>query len=140
AGRMLAEPPHAAAGIVEIAEDDRARRAGLLAGSYHLAIGYRPAGDLGIDAGARDPLDAIGALFHHATRTHADLGVHQRGKRRAKAGIERLVFEEVEAADLVRAVLRAITRADAAVENLRIEAVIGMNGPVDRADHLAPPL
>ena len=48
-----------------------------------------------------------------------------------------VVVEEIEAAHLVGAVVRAIPRADAAVVGHDVEALVVVDGGVDRADRLA---
>ena len=45
--------------------------------------------------------------------------------------------EEIEAADLVRAVVRAVAGADAPVVGHDVQALVVVHGGVDRADHLA---
>ena len=77
-----------------------------------LAVANRPAVLLSLDPGRSDPLRAVGALFHHTTAANCDLRVtHQLVLRRVPI----LVKQEVKPANLVRAVVRTVTRADAAV-------------------------
>ncbi len=98
-----------------------------------------------------EPLHAVGAFFHHPAHAHRDVGVALEMGRLADlllaeralvevVGNERValvIIEEIEAAHLVRAVVRAIARADAAVVGHRVEAVLGMHGGVDRANRFA---
>jgi hypothetical protein len=49
-----------------------------------------------------DALDAEGAFLHHPAHAHGDIGIEEHLQRRALVGV---VVEEVEAADLVRAVV-----------------------------------
>src|SRR5215218_10423230 len=55
---------HAAARIVEVAEDDRVGRTGLLARGLDLAIGDAALALLRFDPRLVDPLHAVGALLH----------------------------------------------------------------------------
>ena len=48
-----------------------------------------------------------------------------------------MVVEEVEAADLVRAVVAAVAGADAAVVDHLVQALVAVDGGVHRADVLA---
>src|SRR5262249_20937199 len=57
-----------ALGVIDVAEDDRAGRAGRLAGGDNFAVEDRPILRLrGITRGV-DPLDAVRALLHHPAR------------------------------------------------------------------------
>src|SRR6185312_2066142 len=122
--------------VVDIAEGDGARRAGLLAGGLDGAVGDWLVGDVAADPRLGDALHAIGAFFHDAAFTHRHVRVHQEAQGRGLADIL-VVVEEVEAADLVGAVLRAVARADAAVVDLCVETIVRVHGGVDRADDLA---
>ena len=105
--------------VVQVAEDDRAGRAGRLAGGLHLvAADPLLAPDLRRDPRLVDPLHAVRALLHHPARPDRHVGVaHQLQARRRLVG----VLEEVEPPDLVRAVVRAVPRADAAVVRHLVE-------------------
>src|SRR4029077_21085598 len=61
--------------VVQIAEDDGARRAGLLAGGLELPGRDRPLSDLGLDLRLLDALHAVGALLHDAAHAHGDVRV-----------------------------------------------------------------
>ena len=84
---------------------------------------------------AADPLHAIGAFLHHPALADRDFGV-LRALLRVGRG-EAVIFEEVEPPHLVGAVLRAVAGADAAVVDLGVQSVMGVDGGVDRADDLA---
>ena len=120
--------------VVEIAEDDGFGGAGLLAGREHLAVADPAILQAGVDAGALDPLHAIGALLHDAARAHRHVRVEGHLLR---VGVVRRVREEVEPADLVRAVVRAVPRADAPVVDHLVEALVAVDGRVDGAHVLA---
>src|SRR5438132_2616534 len=110
--RRRPQAQHLALRIGHVAEVDRPRGAGGLAGGDHVAVGQRPAARLGVLARPRDALDAVAALLHHAALAHRDIGIALRLERLGRGIGPR---EEVEAAHLVRAVVRAEARADAAV-------------------------
>ena len=124
----------AALGVVDVAEHDRLRRAGRLAGGHHVAVLHLAALVLGVDAGAADALHAVGALLHDAARAHRDLGVaqHLEGRR-----LPVLVQQEVEAPHLVGAVVRAVARPHAAVVDHVVQAFVAVHRGRHRADHLA---
>ena len=65
----------------DIAEADRLRRARSLAGRDDLAIRNPPIFLIGLDVRGLDALDAVGALFHHAAPSNADLRVALRLER-----------------------------------------------------------
>src|SRR5256714_10534234 len=124
----------AAVGVVHVAEDDGLRRARLGAGSLNLAIAHPSPLALAIDLGALDALYAVGAFLHHAATADRDFGVAQQLQRLC---VEILVEQEVEAPHLVRAVVRAVARADAAVINHVVETFGAMHRRADRADDFA---
>ena len=79
-------------------------------------------------------LHAVRALLHHPARAHGDVGVvHHRHGWPSRL----VIVEEVEAPDLVRAVVRAEPRADAAVVDHLVQPVVAVDRRVDRADVLA---
>src|SRR5208282_4039595 len=81
-----------------------------------------------------DPLDAIGALFHDSAAAHGDIRIaHAIEARRLEVGVE----IEIETADLVGTVVRAIPRADATVVRHVVQAFGAVRGGSDRADVLA---
>ncbi len=61
--------------VVEVAEDDRVGRAGLLAGGTISPSRSVAVLALGLDLRRLDPLHAVGALLHHAAEAHGDVGV-----------------------------------------------------------------
>src|SRR5262249_61216958 len=63
--------------VLDVAEDYRLRRAGLLAGRDDLAVADRPVFLLRRDPGAVDALDAVAALLHDPAAAHRDVGVAQ---------------------------------------------------------------
>src|SRR5581483_4109440 len=126
-------PAYLAVRVVKVAEDDRFGRAGLLAGGPDLAVGDRAVVAVGGDLRLADALQAVGAFLHHPAAAHGDLGVP--GDRRPR--VMPRIGEEVEAADLVGAVVRAEPGADAAVVDHRVDPVGIVHRRADRADHLA---
>src|SRR5207247_2802290 len=88
----------------------------------------------GVDAGAADPLHAVGALLHDPAAAHGHVGVahHLEG-----GGGPVLVQEEVEAPHLVGAVVRAVARPHAAVVDHVVEPLLTVHGGGHRAHHLA---
>src|SRR5207253_7072204 len=119
--------------VAQIAEDDGAARARGLACCHHFAVADPAALLFRLDARARNALHAVGAFLHHAAHAHGDFGVELRLERLGARG----VVEEVEAPHLVRAVLRAEARADAAVVDLDVEALAVMHGCIHWADVFA---
>src|SRR5262249_50257726 len=89
---------------------------------------------LGRDAGGVDALHAVGALFHHAAAAHRDVRVaHQLQAGSFKIGEE----QEIETPHLVRAVVGAIPRADAAVVHHVVEPLGRVNRGAYRTNRLA---
>src|SRR5207247_1171119 len=115
--------------IIQVAEDDGAGRARGLAGGNHLAVGDRTILTLGLDARGADALDAVRTLLHHAAAADRDIRIAQQlqGGR-----VEVAVLEEVETADLVRTVVGAVARADAAVVDHVVQALVAMHRGADR--------
>ena len=80
------------------------------------------------------------ALLHHALAADGDVRVElpvQRLGERVLAALRLAVAEPVEVADLVRAVVRAVARADAAVVDLHVQPVGRVVRREDRAHRLA---
>ena len=124
-----------------------------------LHFGGRFAGDEGFlflaaflaDDRILEALHAVGAFFHHAAHADGDVRVLLEVVRIADrflaegavvevVGDERValvVIEEIEAAGLIGAVVRAVAGADAAVVGHRVESVFGVDCGVDWADHFA---
>src|SRR5207245_11594539 len=132
--RLAPELPDAARGVVQVAEHARLGGTGLGARRHHLAVADRSPLLLGRDAVLVDALHAVGALLHDAAAPHRDVGVALRLEAlRLPVG----VLEEVEAAHLVGAVVRAVARADAAVVDHVVQALGPVHRRLDGAHHLA---
>src|SRR5580658_6460944 len=122
--------------VVDVAEDDCARGARLLAGGLQLfadmnVFAFAHAGGFGVNAALVDALDAVRTLFHDAAAAHADVGIaHHLVLRR----IPILQEEEVEAAYFVGTVIRTIPRAHAAVVDHVVQAFGRVIGRAHRAD------
>src|SRR5262249_38264700 len=116
-------------------------RTDLLARGLDVAVGHGTPLLLRRQLRRLDALDAEAALLHHAARPHDDVGVqHHRAERAVHVEVEAIVarvLEPVEAADLVRAVVLAVPRADAAVVDLLVDAVAAVHGREDGTDGLA---
>src|SRR5690606_10647151 len=118
APRLSGERRYSAVRIGQIAERDRLRRAYLLASGLHLSVDDGAVVHLRLDACRVDPLDAVGAFLHDAARSNAHIRIAQEPQaRRLEVG----VLIEIEIADLVGAVVRAVPRADAAVVDHEVE-------------------
>ena len=119
----------------DVAEDDGPRRASCLTGRYDFAVADR-AGlrVLGRDLAGADALHAIGAFLHDAPAAHRHLRVSHQAKT---LGGEIGVLEEIETAHFVGTVVRAIARADAAVVNHVVEAIVAVDRRRHRADQFA---
>src|SRR5204862_2092093 len=70
AARIAGQLRHARAPIVEIAEDDRVRRAGLRARGRDVAVPHRAVLEPRLILRAADALHAERALLHHALLAH----------------------------------------------------------------------
>src|SRR5581483_3696768 len=89
---------------------------------------------LGIDLGFVDSLHAIGTLLHDAAAAHADVGIaHQLQAGRLKI----LEQVEIESPHLVRAIVRAVAGAHAAVVDHIIQAFGAVRGSLHRTYQLA---
>src|SRR5579883_903608 len=119
--------------IVSIAEDDRLRGAALLARGNHIAVMQLTIVPTGSDLSRSNPLDAIGALFHDAAATNGDLRVPRLG------GAIHLVSVgvEIEATDLVRAIVGAKSRPDTAVVDHKVETLMIMDSGMYGTNHFA---
>src|SRR5215471_72982 len=106
-----------------------------------------------------NPLDAEGAFLHHAAHPHRDVRIflHLGDVGRAFFGEGRdvltinpefagnflyadralIVIEEIEAADLKRAIVRAITGADATVVGHHVHAVFAVDRGIARTNRFA---
>src|SRR5271166_3185291 len=128
------DPADPARGIVDVAKENRAARASRLAGGHDLAVGQAPIGFFRLDARIGDALNAVGAFLHDAAHAHRDFRI---ALRLEALGILVAVLQEIEAAHLVGTVVRAKSRADAAVVDLQVESLGIVDRRFDRADDLA---
>src|SRR5581483_4799992 len=81
-----------------------------------------------------DALDAIGALFHYAARTHGDVRIFHQLLSWAQPVI---VFEKIKAADFVGAIVRAVACADATIVHLQVQAFGVVNCRTDGTNQFA---
>src|SRR5262249_19275322 len=130
---VLCQAGNTALGIIEIAEDDRARRARLLTGGVDVAILERRAVALGFDLGFLDALHTEGAFLHNPARTHGDIGI----QHQVCQAVFARVVEPVEAACFVRTIVGAVPSADAAVVDLLVQTLVAVDGGESGADRLA---
>src|SRR5262249_5988589 len=110
---LITAPPagqlgHPAVGIFQVAEHDRLRGTGLLASRLDDTIAGKPAR---FALGILDSLHAEGAFLHDAARPHG----HIRVQGQILQKIVMSVIKPIEAPYLVRTVIGAVARADAAV-------------------------
>src|SRR5207342_378398 len=115
-------------------EHDGLGRAHRLAGGDYLAVANLPVVTLGVDPRLIDALHAIGALLHHAAAAHGDIRIP---RRVVALRVPVLIEQEVEAADLVGAVVRAVARAHAAVVGHVVQTFRAVGRRGHRADQLA---
>ena len=120
--------------ITKIAELDGRGGARLLAGGLDVAVTKRAPCQLRVDLPAVDPLRAVRALLHDAARANRDVRVH---RELEDVGRVLGVVEEIEMADLVGTVVRAVAGADAPVVDHHVEALRVVHGRGNRADLLA---
>ena len=105
-----------------------------LARRQHFAVANLAILELGRDAREVDALHAVGALLHHAAAADGDVRI----ARQLEAGrVPIRIQQEVEATDLVRTVVRAVARADAAVVDHVVQAFVAVRRRRHRAHHLA---
>src|SRR5215213_10920891 len=131
---VLFQLRHAAVRIIHVSKNDRLGRTNGLAGSHDLTVLDSSVLKLRLNFRVLNTLHAVSALLHHATAPHGHLRIaHQLISRRGPV----LVKEEIEAAYLVRAVVRTIFRPDAAVVNHVVQAFGTVHGRVDRTNRLA---
>src|SRR5438876_821285 len=126
AARVLREGRHARGLVVQVAEHDRLRRAGLRARGRDVAVLHFSILEPRPVLGTADPLHAEGALLHHALLPHRDVGIEQHVERvRPALPLPTMlgVVVPVEVADLVRTVVGAIARAHAPIVDLAVQAV-----------------
>src|SRR5581483_6164803 len=121
-------------GIFNVTEDDGLRGTGLLAGGLHLAIPDVSVFDLRADLGFADSLHTIGAFLHDAAAADRYIGIALelpafRGPIRKQ--------QEIEAPDLVGAIVRAIARAYATVVDHVVQTVGAVIGGLHWANQFA---
>src|SRR5215469_4144486 len=136
---MRLELRDAAVRVVDVAEDNGAGRARLLAGSlqgtvFNVELAILADGrSFSIDAGPGNALNAVGALLHHAPAAHGDFGIAHELVLRCIPILEQ---EEVKAPHFVRTVVGAVARPDAAVVDLVVKTFAAMGGSANRTDQL----
>src|SRR3712207_6289229 len=116
------------------------RSAGLRAGDGELVGAERAVLEVGAVLRLADALHAEGALLHDALAAHRDVRVElpvQRLGEGVLTAVRLAEPEPVEVADLVRAVVRAVARADAPVVDLHVQPVGRVVRRVDGAHRLA---
>ena len=151
--------------IANVSENDGLVRAGLrarrgegIARNSKVIRGSARA-DVSGDFRFLDPLHTKGAFLHHPAHAHGHVRIFRQLDRIGRAffgerrevfliDVERardflfadrplVVIEEIETPNLERAIVRAITRADAAVVGHDVQAVFAVDGSVDRANRFA---
>src|SRR5438046_27518 len=130
-----------AVGVFQISKHDGFRGASLLASRLDFAIHQLSLALQRNVLGKLDSLHAQAALFHHAPGAHNHIRVQNQAAQRAiHVEIEGVVFGvvvPVEAPHLVRAVVGAVARADAAVVDLLVNAFRTGSSGKHRAHRLA---
>src|SRR4029079_1948789 len=129
--RILLPLRDRARGIVDVSERDRLGGTDLLTRRADFAVADLPAVLRVVDARFLDALHAVGALLHDAARADGDVGI---ALELRDLGLEVLVEVEVEAPDLVRVVVEAIARSDAAVVGHLVQTFVAVRRRADRAD------
>src|SRR6185312_10078470 len=115
--------------ILEISENDRAARAGRCAGGHDVSVAYRTPLELGLLFAAPDPLDTERALLRHAAPAHGHIRIESQAVPRPVWSVE-----EVEATDVIGAVVLAVASPHTARVHLRVEPFFRVVGRVRRAD------
>jgi len=137
--------------VLQVAEVDGLRRAGLLARGLRVAVAELPSVETGVDLGRVQALDAVGALLHHTTAADGHLGVHHQGLKLAigvfnVAGIgihpiadaNLLVeVEVVETPHFERTVVGTVAGSDATVVSHLIQAFLAVWGSCHRTNIFA---
>src|SRR5258708_9517196 len=138
--RILGELRHRPALVRGVTEHDRARWTTRGASRRELVRFKGPLLRRGAILGLADSLDAEGALLHYALSAHGDIRIQlpvERLGERVLRPCRLTVAEPVEVANLVRTIVGAVARADAAVIDLNVQPVGRMIGRINRADRLA---
>src|SRR4029077_282642 len=98
------------------------------------AIAHEPIVFFRVDFRFVDALHAVGAFLHDSAAADSDIRVAQAVEAWSHPiGIK----PEIKAAYFIGTVIGAIARADAAVVNHLVEAIVIVEGGADRAHHLA---
>src|SRR5581483_8255574 len=119
--RVLPDAVDARRRVLQVTEGECTRRAGLRASGDHLAVVQVAPLVLRLVLRGADALHAERALLHHALRAHGDVGIELEIEGRLE-----LRVAPIEDPRVVRAVVRAVARADAAVVDHRIQAFAGV--------------
>src|SRR5688500_10763423 len=125
---LMSQLTHQTFRVIQPAKPDRVRRTGLGAGGGEFPIGYLATFRLGFIFCLMDALNTECALLHDTAAADSHIRVELIMQRVDKltihiVGMEwnQCIVAPIELADLVRAVVCAITRAYAAVVDLQIE-------------------
>src|ERR1051325_5873645 len=125
---------HAAVWIVDVAKHDRFDRARLLASRCDLTILHATILFFRLNLRRVDSLHAVSALLHYATTAHCHIRI---SLELDQWRIEVAELIEIEAPHFVRAVVRTVTSADAAVVNHLVQTFVAVCGRGYRADQFA---
>src|SRR5262249_53326160 len=123
---------HCAVGILHVAEGDSLCRARLRARGDDLAVLHRASVGLSLHLCRADALNAERTFLHYPRTTHGDVWIELEMERRRPVGLE-----PIETANLVRAVVVAVARADTAVVDLAVQPLLSMVRCVHWTDGLA---
>ena len=124
---------------------------GLLESEIRSVFAGKLTGSLSLDLnsyfGFLNALDAISAFLHDSAHAYRHVGVFPHGREGIVfltqgtlvkfIGVAFVPIEEIEAPDLVGAVVRAITGSDATIVGHGVHAFLVMNGRIDRANRFA---
>jgi hypothetical protein len=148
--RVLAHSGNLALGVSDVAKNDRVVRAGLLAGNLE-RCNRRIAGRRGASLDETgdfcffDALDTKGALFHDPAHTHGDVWIfgHLEAVSHAFFGQRApiklvdwalIIIEVIEPANLPRAVVCAVTGANATIVGHEVQPILAVNCRIYRTD------
>ena len=128
----LGKPCDFTVGIVQIAEDQGLRCAGLRAGGGEFAVLQLALFRLCLNFGGLDALHAEGAFLHNADAAHGDVRIELQLQRHIPFRVV-----EIEEAHVVGAGIGAKAGADATVVDLRVQSFGRVIAGVGGADGLA---
>ena len=132
--RLCFQLGDAAIRIVDIAEDNRLGRTGLLASGHDLAVAHLAIFFFRADLRLIDALHAVGAFFHNAAGAHRDVRIMQElGALRFKVAVQ----EEIEATNFIGTVIRTVAGANAAIVGHVIEPFVAMGCRMNGTNQLA---